>query len=242
MSKHTVKRFRASELPTWAHLLTQHDRDQLSVDAKVEDPAVILKNLRDAFQSWGINHLNAGSYCEIRDEAIIESQNPNENEDAYEFWNHMEIDGVLIEFGDGRPDRHEPLCDGVQACAIGSLYLAAGIPAFLHRDGASLKVHMFHTGAQHRYYGAEFIERHANRGLKIALEALDEAAIEYADEKGMHLHSEHVGVEALFEGNSWAGGDQYIFEHGEPNWPLAIEQLTDVTDLALQKLADQVAA
>lgn len=65
--------------------------------------------------------------------------------------------------------KRAPLCNGFQACAIGALYLSAGVKTKRDSWGSII---LPGTDNSHRYVG-----RHRNRALRLAYAALNEAAV-----------------------------------------------------------------
>jgi hypothetical protein len=102
------------------------------------------------------------------------------------------------------PERSGALCQGHKACAIGSLWLAAGVPVRPLVTALGRTTYML-PGTD-EWERDEFVED--KPGLKLAYTALNDAAEVFADEHGIGLDllREDSGfedaIEALFEGTT----------------------------------------
>lgn len=108
--------------------------------------------------------------------------------------------------GDDAPPEAPPICQGVRACAVGSLYLAYGVRSKVAEDGDR------YLPGVYAFERKGFMERRA--GLRLAYDALNEAADRYAERRRINL-DEHSYM------GPRAGALERLFEHdaGEDEVP-----------------------
>lgn len=99
------------------------------------------------------------------------------------------------------------LCRGHRACAVGSTWLAAGIGPVQHQCYGITTFSLPGTHADHDERLAWLAEQ-GYGGLRAAYVALCDAAQEYIDDRGLHIHAAWHGsgaLEGLFESEESLG-------------------------------------
>lgn len=103
----------------------------------------------------------------------------------------MLTQGEYIESEISNPRRLASLCGGRKHCAVGSLWVGGGIRPHVTPGGA---VHLPGTSSWER---EAFLRRRP--ALRVAYNALNEAARDFADSHDIALHGFDNGIEGLFE-------------------------------------------